>query len=338
MELQTLRQHGWSISALAREYGLSRNTVRKELASDRPRTYPERAKPTALTPAQLAHIERRLVSCPKMRGSDLHLELVEDFGYSGSYRAFTRHLAVVRPPAVKDREIRFETSPTMQTQADWAHLGIWPLGDTMVELHAMVAILGYSRAPAIRFATDCTRQTSFERLVRCLDDLGGLTREILTDRDAAFCIGQTSDGHAILAPEWVDLCSLLDVIPRACRPYRAKTKGKVERIVKELKESFIPWLMGQVLPRHPTLADYDRLVRRWIETRVLRRRHRTTDRYVGEAWTEERQLLTPVAPRILAGLGGELLVPLRPVVVDLRQRELGAEAEVRDLAEYEAVL
>ena len=73
----------------------------------------------------------------------------------------------------------------------------------------MVVILGCSRAPAFRFATECTRLTSFDRLVRCLDDLGGVTKEILIDRDAAFCSGQTRDGAAILAPEWVDVCSLL---------------------------------------------------------------------------------------------------------------------------------
>ncbi|MGA7911747.1 MAG: hypothetical protein WCC30_09415, partial [Candidatus Dormiibacterota bacterium] len=42
-------------------------------------------------------------------------------------------------------------------------------------------------APAIRFAADQTRPTTFERLLRCLTDLGGVTREILTDRDVAFC-------------------------------------------------------------------------------------------------------------------------------------------------------
>jgi transposase len=107
----------------------------------------------------------------------------------------------------------------------------------MVELYAMVTILGCSRAPAIRFASDLTRSTSLERLAWCLDDLGGVSRELLTDRDPAFCIGQTSDGAPILAPQWVDLCRLLGAVPKACRPYRAKTKGKVERMVRELKET-----------------------------------------------------------------------------------------------------
>jgi transposase len=87
---------------------------------------------------------------------------------------------------------RFETAPGVQAQADWGHVRSWPLGGKMVELHAMVAVLGHSRRPAM--ATCCTREVSFgrlvryERLVRCLNDLGGVSREILTDRDTVFWI------------------------------------------------------------------------------------------------------------------------------------------------------
>src|SRR6266851_2810162 len=235
MELKALYQHGWSISALAREFGLNRRTVKRELESESPRQYSQRAKPTELSPAQLAHVERRLAVCPTIRGSDLHAELKRGYGYAGSYPAFARHLLTLRPLMVKEPEIRFETGPGVQTQADWADLGLWPLGDQMVELHAMVAVLGCSRRPALRMATEQTRPTTFERVVRCLDDLGGATKEILTDRASAFVIGTRHDRSAILAPEWVEVCSLLGVIPRTCRAYRAKTKGKVERVVKEVK-------------------------------------------------------------------------------------------------------
>lgn len=270
-----------------------------------------------------------------MRGTDLHAELKADYGYTGSYPAFARKLRRLRPAQVRDPEIRFETDPGVQTQADWALLGDgWPLGDGTSELNTMIAILGCSRAPAIRFATDRTRATSLEKFVACCDDLGGVTREALTDRDPAFCIGSTSNGNAILAPEWVDLCGVLGIVPRACRPYRAQTKGKVERMVREVKESFLPWLSGQVLPMKPTIADYDALARRWIDEVVLIRRHRTTGRIVGEAWEEERKLLTPIAPRLLTGLGDELVTPA-PVVIDLEQRRVGEHVEIRDLVEYE---
>jgi transposase len=348
MELHVLHKHGWSISALAREFGLNWRTVKRELASPGPRQYPPRVQPTALTEAQARHVERRLAVCPGIRGTDLLLELREQYRYRGSYPAFARHLRLLRPAQVRDPEIRFETGPGWQTQADWALIGAWRLGSELVELNAMVAILGCSRAPAIRFATDRTRPTTLERLAWCLDDLGGVTREVLTDRDPAFCMGATSDGKAILAPEWVDFSARLGVVPKACRPYRAQTKGKVERMVRELKESLLPWLSGQVLPLAPTLADYDALARRWIEEVVLARRHRTTARIVGEAWAEERPLLTPIPARLLAGLaaqetpalaarGSGATGPSRRLI-DLEQRRRGEQVQGRSLAEYEVAL
>jgi transposase len=335
MELKVLHAHGWSISALAREYGLAWNTVKREVTSEEPRRYPPRVKPTALSAAQLAHVERRLAMCPSIRGTILHHELCRDYGYEGSYPAFVRHLRPLRPQSEKEPLVRFETDPGAQLQTDWAHLGVWPLEDGTAELFALVAILGFSRVPAVRIATDHTRSTTLERFVWCLDDLGGVPKEILTDRDSVFCIGQTSDGKAIFAPDWVDLCGVLDVVPRACRPYRAKTKGKVERLVREVKESLLAWLTGQVLPASPTIADYDRLARHWREEIVLPRRHRTTRRIIGEAWTEERLLLRPVPPRLLHAPAPPAPPP---AVIDLSARRLGEEVEVRDLADYEVAL
>jgi transposase len=339
MELHVLHQHGWSIIALAREFGLNWRTVKREVTSPGPRAYPTRAEPTALTEVQLRHVERRLAVCPTLRGTDLHAELCRDYDYTGSYPAFARKLRRLRPPRIREPLVRFETDPGMQTQADWAQLGVWPLHDGVTELSALVAILGCSRAPAIHFATDRTRATTFTCLVRCLDDLGGTTREILTDRDPAFCIGATGDGRAILAPEWVDLAALLGVVPKACRPYRAQTKGKVERMVRELKESFLPWLSGQILPAQPTLADYDALARRWISEVVLLRRHRTTGHVVGEAWAKEQAELTPIPMRILAGAPAGA-IPARPAVnvIDLAARRAGEQVQIRELADYDAAV
>jgi hypothetical protein len=127
MELRVLHQHGWSISALAREFGLSRNTVKRELGSPGPRRYPERAKPTALSPAQVAHVERRLAVCPSIRGTDLHRELCDEYGYGGSYPAFQRHLRRIRParasprgPAAAPRRLSLRSSRA-SVRLGWPH-------------------------------------------------------------------------------------------------------------------------------------------------------------------------------------------------------------------------
>jgi len=336
VELKVLHQRGWTISALAREFGLDWRTVKREVTSAAPRHYAERSKPSTLTDSQRAHVERRLAVCPVIRGSDLWTELCREYAYRRSYRSFLRHLAALRPPTEQEPEVRFETGPSIQVQMDWAHFGCLPLGDGTAEVFGFVAVLGCSRAPSIRFATDRTRATTLSLVLACLQDLGGVPKEILTDRDAAFCIGATSDGKAMLASEWVDLCATLSVVPKACRPYRAKTKGKVERMIREFKESFLPWLSGQMLPSQPTLVDYDLMAEHWREQVVLPRVHRTTKRRVGDAWTEERTQLRPLPAHLTSDDPRPLLQS--PSIIDLAARRLGEHVEVRDLADYEVAL
>jgi len=336
MELHVLHHHGWSIAALAREFGLNWRTARRYATAGAPPRYRARLRPAELSAAGLAHVERRLAACPDLRATVLHRELREGYGYSGSYTSVRRRVLELRPPASAEPELRFETGPGIQTQGDWTDCGAWPLGDGAVALYAFVAILGCSRMLAVRFATDKTRATTLRAIVRCVDDLGGASAEFLTDRDTALMNGVRADGSPIYAPDWVDVAAMLGTRPRACRPYRAKTKGKVERVIRELKEDCLAWLTGQVFPEHPTLAWYDAMARRWALEVVAVRRHRTTQRVVGEAWADERPLLTPVSRRVVARFEG--LATLLTVAVSATSRPrltvLGESVEVRPLTAY----
>jgi transposase len=263
-------------------------------------------------------------------------ELREGYGYTGSYTSLRRRVVELRPSETAEPEVRFETGPGIQTQGDWTDCGVWPLGDGAVELHAFVAILGCSRMVALRFAVDQTRPTTLDRIVRCVDDLGGATAEFLTDRDTALVNGSRADGSPIYAPEWVDVAALLGTRQRACRAYRAKTKGKVERIIREVKEDFLAWLTGQAIPERPTIAWYDAVARRWALEVVATRRHRTTKRIIGEAWETERGLLMPVSRRLLARMDGQAtLVPVpNPAGAPPAAAAVGEAVEVRPLAAY----
>lgn len=148
MDLCALHRHGWSISALARRFQINRRTVAREVAPDGPRAYPSRAPKHPLTPAQLGHIERRLLVCPMLRATDLHRELQRVVGYQGN-PTFGHQLRPLRPPVVVEAEVRFETAAGVQTWVDWKHLGLWPLGEEMVQLHALVAVLGHGCLAAL---------------------------------------------------------------------------------------------------------------------------------------------------------------------------------------------
>ena len=241
MELHVLRRHGWSIAALAREFGLNWRTARRYATASEPPRYRPRARPAELNAAQLAHVERRLAACPDLRATVLHRELREGYGYAGSYASLRRRVVELRPATTAEPVLRFETGPGIQTQGDWADVGAWPLGDGTADLFAFVAILGHSRMVALRFATDKTRPTTLRRIVRCVDDLGGATAEFLTDRDTALMAGARADGAPIYAPEWLDVAALLGTRPRACRPYRAKTKAYATDCTSSARSMANPW-------------------------------------------------------------------------------------------------
>ena len=335
MELHALHRHGWSIADLAREFGNNGRPANKYATAGEPPRYRPRVRPAELSAAQLAHVERRLTVCPDLRATVLLRELAEQYGYTGSYGSLRRRVVVLRPATAAEPVLRFETDPGEQTQGDWADLGTWPLGDSTADLFAFVAILGCSRMVAVRFATDKTRPTTLRSIVRCTDDLGGATADFLHDRDTALMAGSRADGAPIYAPEWLDTAALLGTRPRACRPYRAQTKGKVERVIREVKHDFLAWLTGQVLPERPTLAWYDAQARHWALTVVAGRRHRTTKQIVGEAWEAERPLLVPVSGRLVARMeGADTLVPLPTPASARATAAAGETVELRPLAVY----
>ena len=332
MVLRALYRLGWSKAALAREFGLNRRTVNRYILTDDPPGYGPRACPRDLEADQLAHVTRRLAACSSIRSTMLYRE-VKELGYEGSYPSFNRRVRALRSKESADPQVRFETDPGVQTQMDWAEMGPWPLGEETRELKVLVGVLASSRVVSFRFATDKTRPTSLRLATAVLASLGGTTTEILTDRDPAFVVGQSSDGKAIFAAEWVDLTERLGMIPKACRPYRAKTKGKVERVIREIKEDFVPWLTGQAMPPRPTIADYDALAAHWVAEVVLPRRHRTTGLVVAEAWAQEQSLLAQIPERLIVEVEGQAV---EATVIDLaRLKAEGAVVEHRPLSSYD---
>jgi transposase len=111
MELHVLHRHGWSIAALAREFGLDWRTAKRYATTDEAPRYRPRARPAELSAAQVAHVERRLAACPDLRATVLLRELHDEYGYPGSYASLRRRVVVLRPATTAEPVLRFETGP-----------------------------------------------------------------------------------------------------------------------------------------------------------------------------------------------------------------------------------
>jgi hypothetical protein len=201
-----------------------------------------------------------------------------------------RTVCEIRPEPVKPFEVRFETPPGEQAQVDFARFEVVftdePGVTRIVWLFSMV--LGYSRLIWARFVMHQDLQTVLRCHIAALEAIGGAPREILYDRMKTAVIGEDGDGLVIYNRSLLDLARHYGFQPKACRPYRAKTKGKVERPFRYIREDF--FLGGSFRD----LDDLNAQLRHWFDTVANPRIHATTQRVVNEAFAEEKPHLKPL--------------------------------------------
>ena len=118
--------------------------------------------------------------------------------------------------------------------------------------------------------------------IAAFEALGGVPQQILYDRMKTAVIGDDAEaGHIIYNRTLLDFARHYGFLPKACRPYRAKTKGKVERPFRYEREDFF---LGD---RFRDLADLNAQLRHWLDTVANVRVHATTRRVVAEHFAEE---------------------------------------------------
>ncbi|RUP19581.1 IS21 family transposase [Methylobacterium sp.] len=294
-----LHRQGLSVTAIARQLNLDRKTVRRYIARglEPPAYTPRPPRERRLDPFT-AYLRERVAAYPALTGSRLWRELKER-GYVGGYTAVTDYLRGIRPAAPAPFEVRFETPPGQQAQADFARFVVTfadePGVTRIVWLFSMV--LGHSRHVWARFVLHQDLQTVLRCHFAAFTALGGVPGEILYDRMKTAVTGESEDGNIVYNRSLVALAAHYGFLPRACRPYRAKTEGKVERPFRYVREDFF------LARRFRDLEDLNAQLGGWLATVANVRLHGTTQRVVAEAFAEERPSLQPLP-----------LVPFRAVL------------------------
>ncbi|HEX5259486.1 MAG TPA: IS21 family transposase [Sphingomicrobium sp.] len=290
MMILDLHRQGLSVSAIARQLGIDRKTVRVYIAKGlTPPAYkPRPSRPGIVDPFK-TYLRERLAAYPGLTAVRLWRELRER-GYDGGYSAIRDRVRDLRPPRAPGFEVRFETRPGEQAQVDFAHFDVeftdHPGVKRIVWLFSLV--LGCSRLIWARFVVHQDLQTVLRCHIAALEAIGGAPREILYDRMKTAVIGEGADGVIVYNRGLVDLARHYGFQPRACRPYRPKTKGKVERPFRYIREDF--FLGGSFR----NLDDLNLQLRHWLDTVANPRTHATTHRVVNEAFAEEKPTLTPL--------------------------------------------
>ena len=290
-----LHRQGLSVSAIARQVGVDRKTVRNYLAKGlEPSTYKKRAP----APGVVDRFEPYLrgapgdLSRPDNSTRRLFREIKER-GYSSGYSVVRDRVREIRPARSAAYEVRFETPPGEQAQVDFARFEVEfvdePRVRRIVWLFSMV--LGYSRLMWARFVLHQDLQSACAAISR-FEAFGGAPRELLYDRMKTAVIGEGRRRTRHLQPRPRRLARHYGFQPRACRPIGAKTKGKVERPFRYIREDFF-----HSRRRFHNLDDLNEQLRHWLDAVANPRVHATTNRVVNEAFAEERTSLAPLRPR-----------------------------------------
>lgn len=264
MQIKDLRGQGHSIRGVARLTGHSRNTVRRVLD---PKSLPphKRGRKSGLEPHKDYLRDRYLTT--GLSGVRLHEEL-RAMGYTGAIDSVQRFLKELDTPrqALTKATVRFETPPGEQAQVDWADVGYYTdEAGTRRKVYAFVMILSYSRMLYVEFVTRMNLSELIACHQRAFANFGGWTRRILYDNMKQVRLSSTEWN-----PLMMDFLAHHGITPSTHRPYRPRTKGKVERAIRYLKDNFIK---GRIFA---DLADLRAQGQHWQSEVANMRVHATT--------------------------------------------------------------
>ena len=301
VEIHVLHRQGKSIKAISRELGVSRNTVRKYLRTAQvPRESARSAKPTKLDEYR-AYLNSRVEAArPDWIPATVLFDEITALGYTGGLTTVRVHLRSLKPKAKEDPVVRFETEPGEQMQVDW---GVFKLNGQRVSL--FLATLGWSRFNYGEFVAD----EQFPTLRRChehaFDAFGGVPTEVLYDNMKTVVQQRNAYGRGLhqFHPGLKDLAHHYTFMPRLCRPYRAKTKGKVERSIGYIRRSFFVPLVSryQQLGLALDLEGLNLEFARWLALKANARIHGTTGDVPEDRLVLERKSLQALPPSLLTG-------------------------------------
>jgi transposase len=321
-------EQGVSKAELARRLGVSRRTIYhwietgqldRDLDDEVARYGPRPPATTKLDPFK-GIIETRLETFPELTAQRL-FEEVRAAGYSGGYTQVKAHVRSVRPQKPVEPVVRFETPPGYQGQVDFGTFKL-PWG----RRHALLVVLGYSRLLWLQFFARQTMEVLFAGLEAAFQFFGGVPEELLFDQMRTVVTADergTEGGGLVMNAQFLRFAAHWGFRPRACRPYRACTKGKVERPIRYCRQSFF---YGREFVSDDDLNDQ---AARWRDTVANVRLHRT----IGEAprqrfERDELSTLKPLAPQPYPRLGA---LPQRCRAVP---RVEGVAVEKRPLSVY----
>jgi transposase len=297
-EKRVLAKHyldqGLSQAAVAELLGINRRTLHRWIQQGaveepvaEPRYTPRPPVVTKLDPYKPL-IKERLTAYPALSSIRL-LQEARAAGYTGGYTQLREYVREVRPKPPEEPVVRFETPPGKQAQVDFGKFRLpWGMRN------CLLVVLGYSRLLWMSFYRHQDMRTLLAGLESAFLFFGGVTEELLFDQMKTVITrdDRLKSGDLVKNAEFQRFAAHWNFTARACRPYRAQTKGKVERPIRYVRGSFF---YGREFLNDADLNQQGML---WLDRVANVRIHYTTKERPYERFLRDEQpVLQPLAAR-----------------------------------------
>ena len=289
MKIQVLHERGMYQKDIAEEMGLHPKTVSRALKRGSAPKRIEKQVVGKLEPYK--GMIDQLLTAGVWNGMVIWRKL-QEAGYSGGYTMVRQYIAPKRTLRSNERlTVRFETQPGEQLQSDWGEI-IVEIGGEAKKVYFIVNTLGYSRRFHFWCCERADAEHTYEGMIRSFEYFGGVTSEVLVDNQKSAVLVASNRGNPVFHPRFLDLAMHYAFRARACRPYRARTKGKDERMVGYIKQNFFVRYRS-----FESWAHLNQLAEQWLRDEADQRRQGTVKEIVSERFAKEHPHLKPLPPQ-----------------------------------------
>ena len=263
---QILRLHAvekWRVGTIARQLHVHRDAVRRVLAGNCAPVHTSPLRASRIDPYR-PFIVQTLAKFPTLTAARLHA-MVAERGYAGGGSHFRLLIAALRPRPAAEAYLRLRTLAGEQAQVDWGHFGHLPIGRARRPLMAFMMVLSHSRMVFLRFFLDARMDSFLRGHVEAFVAFNGCSRVVLYDNLKSAVLERQGDAIRF-NPALLALAGHYRFEPRPVAVARGNEKGRVERAIRYVRDSFF------AARKFTDLADLNAQARSWALGQAAERR------------------------------------------------------------------
>lgn len=237
-DAKILRYHlveHWGVHTIANQLGIHHSTVDRVLSqAGMPKA--ERTRQASIIDPYTPFILETLAQYPRLTAARLYAMAIER-GFTGGESHFRAHVAQLRPRKSAEAYLRLRTLPGEQAQVDWGHFGTVQIGRAKRPLMAFVMVLSWSRQIFLRFYLNQRMESFLRGHVAAFETWGALPRVLLYDNLKSAVLERRDDAIRF-HPTLLALSAHYHFEPRPVAVARGNEKGRVERAIRYIRDSF----------------------------------------------------------------------------------------------------